>query len=260
METIKWNYFQYRKNHNYPAYVRILQDDLNSKYSHLLNELGFSPVLDAETKKIPLHKTQTKILTIQSASSRLQQVINGSDLMDKYGLESIAIQGGMPTYTYRKVGMIGFPMGRSLWDLAINPEINHTDQMIGLRVMLVRFIALALSDQGLLCYWGTVKNDSVVIMKQNQSFGEAVIIDVNKRVIFWNGGEVKLTSSLKIIRKDKDQNSASHMSREDLIGFLSVSSCLLSFSGISPMMKKAIYELSFSSSGSYAVNDGLANL
>lgn len=255
METIKWNYFQYRKDYNYPTYVRILQDDLNAKYTHLFNELGFSPVLETDIKKIPLHKSQTKILTIQNASSRLQQVINGSDLMDKYGMESIAIQGGMPTYTFRKVGMMGLPMGRNLWDLALSSEINHTDQMIGLRVILVRFIASALSDLGLLSYWGTVKNDSIILMKQGQSFGEAVIIDMNKRVIFWNGGEVKLTSSLKIIRKDKEQNSSSLMSREDLIGFLSVSTCLLSFTGVTPAMKKAIYELSFSSSGSYAVGE-----
>jgi hypothetical protein len=260
METVKWNYFQFRKNHEYLVYIRIQQEELKSKFSHIYNELGFTLLSDAESKKIPIHKSQTKILTIQPASSRLEQVINGSDLMDKYGAESLAIQAGMPTYTFRKVGMIGFPAHRNLWDLALNSDLTHTDQMIGLRIMLIRFIAQALSDQGVLCYWGIVKDESVIIMKQAQSFGESVIIDVNKRVIFSFGGELKLTSSLKIIRRDKEMKTAAVMTREDLIGFLSVSTCLLSFTSMSATMKKAIYDLSLSSSGAYAVNESMMNL
>ena len=97
-------------------------------------------------------------------------------------------------------------------------------------------------------------------MKQLHSFGEAVLIDLNKKAIFSNGGEMKLGSSLKIIRKDKEVSVASNMSREDIIGFLSVSTCLLSFNGISHSMKKAIYELSSRATGTYAVSENVTNL
>lgn len=260
METTKWNYFQYRKVHDYPIYVRLKQDELNQKFTHLLNEIGFSLLTENESKKIQLHKLHTKILTIQNASSRLQQQISGSDILDKYGLESLSLQQGLPVYTYRRVGIMGVPASKTLWDLAIHPEMNHTDQMVGLRVILVRFLAQALSEMGVLSYWGTVKDDTVIIMKQASSFGEAVLIDVNKKVIFSNGGEIKLGSSLKIIRKDKEVPHSSMMSREDLIGFLSVSTCLLSFNGITPSMKKAIYELSSQTSGSYAASESTLNL
>jgi hypothetical protein len=50
------------------------------------------------------------------------------------------------------------------------------------------------------------------------------------------------------------------MSREDLIGFMSVSTCLLSFNGVTPAMKKAIYDLSVFTSGSYAVTENALNL
>lgn len=260
METVKWNYFQYRKNHDYPVYVRFKQDELNPKYSHLLSEIGLSSLTEAESKKIQLHRSHTKVLTVQHASSRLQLQINGSDLLDKYGSESLSLQMGMPVYTYRKVGVMGVPQTKTLWDLAINPDISHTEQMVGLRIMMVRFLSQALAEQGVLCYWGTVKDDTVIVMKQAQSFGEAVLIDVNKKVIFSNGGEMKLGSSLKLLRKDKDVKTAGHLSREEIISFLSVSTCLLSFNGITHSMKKAIYEISTHTSGSYAISESAANL
>lgn len=260
METTKWNYFQYRKGNDYPVYVRFKQDELNNKFTHLLNEIGFTILAETDSKKIQLHRLHTKILTIQNASSRLQQQISGSDTLDKYGLESLSLQQGMPVYTYRRVGIMGLPHSKTLWDLAIHPEMNNTDQMVGLRVILVRFLAQALSEMGVLSYWGTVKDDTVIIMKQVNSFGEAVFIDVNKKVIFSNGGEIKLGSSLKIIRKDKEVPHAMLMSREDLIGFLSVSTCLLSFTGITPSMKKSIYELSSHTRGSYAPSESVVNL
>ncbi len=254
MEATKLSYFQYRKNHGYPVYVRLKQEELNPKYTHLLTELGFNSLTEAESKKIQLQRLHTRVLTIQSASARLQMQITGSDILDKYGPESLSLQQGMPVYTYRKVGVMGLPLSKTLWDLAIHPDISQTDQMVGLRVILVRYLAQSLADLGVLCYWGTVKDDTVIIMKQLTSFGESVLIDLSKRVVFSNGGEMKLGPSLKIIRKDKDSVSSSTMSREDLIGFLSVSTCLLSFSGITPSMKKSIYELSQFASGSYAAS------
>lgn len=260
MEQVKWNYFQYRKNYDYPVYVRFKQDELSTKFLHLLNELGFNELNEKDAKKISLHRTHTRILTIQGASARLEQQITGSDLLDKYGLESLSIQSGMPIYTYRKVGLMGLPVNKTLWDLALHHDISHTDQLIGLRIILIRFISQALADLGVLCYWGTVKDETVVVMKQLQSFGEAVLIDVNKKVIFSNGGEVKFHSSLKILRKDKDVKNNAIMSREEIISFLSVSTCLLSFSGITPAMKKAIYEISTYATASYAISETAANL
>lgn len=260
METVKWNYYQYRKGYDYPVYIRFKHDELNPKFSHLLTEMGFSDLSEMEAKRIPLHRAHTRVLTIHYASSRLLLQICGSDLLDKYGLESMSLQMGMPVYTYRKVGIMGLPTGKTLWDLAIHPELSHTDQMVGLRIMLVRYLSQALSEFGVISYWGTVKDDTVYVMKQLQAFGEAVFIDTEKKAVFYNGGILKLGSSLKIIRKDKEVSKPSVMSREDTIGFLSVSTCLLSFKGITQAMKKAIYQLSSSVSGSYGVTEKTQNL
>jgi hypothetical protein len=257
---IKWSYFQFRKNLDYPIYLRFRQDELTPKFSHLFKELGFQELEEKESKKISLERPQTKILTVQFASARLNQQLNGTDLLDKYGAESLSIQLGTPVYTYRRVGMMAMPARKPLWDLALNSEISQTDQMIGVRIVLVRFLTSALSEQGVLSYWGTMKDDVVVVMKQAQSFGEAVFIDWNKKVIYSNAGEMKLNSYMKLLRKDKDYSISGQMSREDIISFLSVSTCMLSFQGITPAMKRAIYELSAVSSGSYAICEPTLNL
>lgn len=260
MDAIKWSYYQYRKSYNYSIYVRFKQDDAHLKMAHLLGEMGFTQISEIDSKKIQLNRANTKILSIHEASARLLVQINGSDLLDSFGAESLSLQQGMPVYTYRKVGMMGLPFNKPIWELALRPEITLTEQMVGVRIILVRFLAQALADDGVLCYWGTVKDGTVVVMKQAQSFGEAVLIDLNKKVVFSNGGEMRLESSLKILRKDKDVKAASNMSREEIISFLSVATCLLSFKGITPLMKKAIYDLSNHTSATYGVSENSANL
>jgi hypothetical protein len=260
MDLIKWTYFQFRKQYDYKIFIRFKAEDLNAKFNHLLTELGFSEMSEKDSKKISLTQAQTKVLTVQYASARLNQMINGSDILDKFGAESLSLQAGVPVYTYRKVGLMGVPMQKNLWDLALNSDLSQTDQMVGLRIMLVRYLSLSLSEQGVLSYWGTVKEGSVLVMKQAQSFGEAVFIDWNKKVIFSNGGETKCHSQIKMIRMDKEQKTSGYMGREEIISFLSVSTCLLSFQGISQAMKRSILELSGNLSATYSVSESSVNL
>lgn len=256
----KWNYFQYQKKQDYPVFIRLKPDEVNPKFLHLLNELGFQELTEKDSKKVSLQKPYTKILTVQNAGPRVQMQITGSDLLDKYGCEILSLQTGIPLYTYRKVGLLALPAGKVLWDLALSHDLSLTDQMVGLRIILVRFLSMALAEQGILSYWGTVKAGTVFVMKQNQSFGESIVIDFNNRILFHNGGELRLGNSLKLIRKDKEVSHTSVMSREELISFLSVSTCLLSFMGISPAMKKMIYELSSVTNASYGVREQALSL
>jgi hypothetical protein len=259
MEQQKLSLFQFRKNHGYQVFLRFSAEE-QPKLLHLAKEMGFELIPEADQKKMNLSKWNTRILSIQTASARLEQQINGSDLMDKYGAEVLSLQKGMPVYMYRRVGLMILPREKNTWELALTTEMANTDQLVGLRVLLVRFLAQALADQGVLCYWGTIKEDTVIIMKQTNSFGEAVLIDATNRVIFSNGGELKLDGSLKILRKDKEVSAPSRMNREEIISFLSVSTCLLSFSGITPHMKKAIYDISLKVTASYALTEGSASL
>lgn len=256
----QWVYFQYRKVHGYSVYLRFHAGELNGKFLHLFQELGFSELSVKEVKKVSLQDPQSRILSIQLASSRLQQQITSSESLDLFGPEKLSLQLDTPIYTYRNVGILGMHPRKVLWELAISHDLAQTDHMVGLRVMLVRFLAQALSSQGVLCYWGTIKDDSVIIMKQSQSFGEAVVIDVKKNLLFSNGGESKVNSNFRILRRDNDRGATGVMKREELISFLSVSNCLLSFFGMPISMKQAVVELSSKMSGHFSSNEIPHNL
>ena len=255
----RWNYYQYRKLHQYPIYVRVSADEVNPKFQHLLGEMGFTLLTELEVKRISLSKAHSRILTAQSAGPRVERQIMGSDLLDKYGFENLTIMGGMPVYVYRKVALLAMPTARNLWDLAISSEIANTDQMVGLRIVLARFLAVALSEMGVLCYWGTVKDGAVILMKQSQSFGESVLIDFERKTVFSQGGEMRIGNALRLIRRDVEKKHSPHMGREDLISFLSVHSCLLNFTGITPEMKRSIYSLSAGVMATYAVSEAVQN-
>lgn len=255
----RWNYYQYRKLHQYPIYVRVSADEINPKFQHLLGEMGFTLLTEVEVKKISLSKAHSRILTVQSASPRVERQIMGSDLLDKYGNESFTLMSGMPIYVFRKVALLAMPMNRNLWDLAMSSEIANTDQMVGLRIVLARFLSMALSEMGVLCYWGTVKDGAVILMKQSQSFGESVLIDYERKTVFSQGGEMRIGNALRLIRKDVEGKHSPHMGREDLISFLSVHSCLLNFTGITPEMKRVIYALSAGVMATYSVSEQVHN-
>ena len=248
---MSWNYYQYRRNQDYPIFLRFKPDEASAPLILLLTELGFNSLQENESKKISLQRPHTRVLTVQAASTRALIQINGSDSLDQYGHESIALQHGMPLYTYRKVGLMSLPHSQTLWDLAYQHEMSQSD-LKGLRIMLVRFLAQSLCELGVISYWGKFQNETLTIMKQAQSNGEAVFINVSKGVLFYNGSEQKLPLKMSIVRKDKVVPVPTKMNRDELVSFLNVSTCLLSFNGITPSMRKAIIELSAQCSATIA--------
>lgn len=250
MDT-RWTYFQFQKSHGYPIYIRFQLEDLDAKLKHLLNEMGFESLDEKESKRIPLHKSHTRILTAQTAGPRVQAQLAGSDLLDKYGLETLTFQAGIPLITYRRVGLLFLPPGKVLWDLALSQNLDVSEQEVGIRVLFARFLAQALSEHGVVSYWGYYKEGSLIVTKQGEARGESVIIDFQNRIAFYPGGAVKIGNSLRILRKDKEVSQTIPMSREELISFLSVNTCLLSFQGITPSMKKSVYDLTQYASGAY---------
>lgn len=260
MENNQWTYLQFRKSAGYSVYIRLQKAELHAKYLHLFEEMGFQEINQCEVRKIQLHKPQTKLLTIQLATARIGQEIQGTNLLDQYGSESLSIQYQTPIYLYRKVGMMMMPRHKSLWELALTNELNFNEQLIGVRIILARFLAQALADQGVVSYWGTLKDGTLITMKQDQSFGEAVFIDWDKKLIFCNGQELKFNSQIKLLRKDKAFAEAPLMKREELISYMTVSTCLLSFHGITPAMKRSVLEMSAYMTGSYSISDSHFNL
>jgi len=255
MANIKWTYYQFRKKHQYPVYLRLHPEIEVSQLTSVFSEMGFDLLSDNEVRTISLQKAGMKLLTIQEAAGKVLQQIQTTDSMDQFGAESLSLHGGIPVYSYRKIALMMMPNGKALWDIALAPHLRSPDQLRGLKVVMARFLTHALSPFGVVSYWGTSKEDGVIIMKQNQSNGESVFIDHKKKLIFGSNGENNIQHGLHIHRLDETKRSGTIINREELMSFLSVSTCLLSFTGLSQEMKKSIIDLSMSSSASYYWQD-----
>lgn len=255
MSNIKWTYYQFKKIHQYPVYVRLHPEVEVSKMTHVLSELGFDLLSDNEVRTISLQKAGVRLLTIQEASGKILHQLQSSDSLDQYGFESLSIHSGVPVYTHRKVALLMSPTGKPLWDMALVTNIHTNEQITGVRVVMTRFLSMALAPFGVISYWGTSKDSGVIIMKQAQSAGEAVFIDYKKKLIFSTHGENSFQHGLHIHRLDQNKKLGSALTREELMSFLSVSTCLMSFTGLSMEMKKSIVDLCMNSSASYYWQD-----
>lgn len=255
MSTIKWTYYQFKKKHQYPVYVRLHPEVELSKLTQVLGEVGFDLLTDAEVRNISLQKAGVKLLTVQEASGKILSQLQTSDSLDQYGLESLSIHGGVSVYTHRKVAVMMTPSGKPLWDMALVTTNHSSEHMMGMRVVMTRYLSLALAPFGVISYWGTSKDDGVIIMKQNQSHGESVFIDHKKKLIFSFHGESQFNHGLHIHRLDQNKKVGLNLTKEELMSFLSVSTCLMSFTGLSVEMKKSIVDLCMSSTASYYWQD-----
>lgn len=255
MNNIKWTYYQFKKKHQYPVYVRLHPEIELSKLTQVLSEVGFELLSESEVRGINLQKAGMKLLTVQEATGKVLNQLQTSDTLDQYGLENLSIHSGVTVYTHRKVALMMTPSGKPLWDMALVTSTHTNEQLVGMRVVMTRYLALALAPFGVISYWGTSKDDGVIIMKQNQSSGESVFIDHKKKLIFSFHGETQFQHGLHIHRLDQNKKVGSALSREELMSFLSVSTCLMSFTGLSPEMKKSIVDLCLNSSASYYWQD-----
>jgi hypothetical protein len=245
MNNIKWTYYQFRKKHQYPVYVRLHPEVELSKLTQVLTEVGFELLSDVEVRGISLQKAGVKLLTIQEATGKVFSQLQTSDALDQYGLENLSIHSGVSVYTHRRVALLMTPSGKPLWDMALVTNVHTQEHLLGMRVVMTRFLALALAPFGVISYWGTSKDDGVIIMKQGQSAGESVFIDHKKKLIFSFHGETNFHHGLHIHRLDQNKKVGSALSREEL----------MSFTGLTPEMKKSIVELCMSSSASYYWQD-----
>lgn len=254
--NIKWTYYQFKKRYQYPVYVRLHPEMELTKLPSVLADLGLDLLSDNEIRQISLQKAGVKLLTIQEASGKIFQQLTSSNSLDQYGHEGLTIHSNIPFYTYRNIALMMTPNGKPLWDMAIAPSLHSQPQIMGMKVALTRFLSMALANFGIISYWGVSKDDGVIIMKQAQSSGESVFIDVKKKLIFSHYHESTFSNGLHIHRLDQTKKIGTIITREELLSFLSVSTCLLGFSGLTAEMKKSILDLAMGSSSSYFWQEG----
>ena len=126
------------------------------------------------------------------------------------------------------------------WELGV----RSTENQNALRVILTRFLSFAFAPLGVVGFWGVPIEEGFVVMTPKSSNFESVFIDLKKEKLLTYDGIKNLATDIQILRLDSTlRNEMKKMMKEELVSFLSMNTCHLSYSGIGKELSEAIYEL-----------------
>ncbi len=232
------HYFQWQKTHGYPVFLRMPAEMMEGRLVKLLTDLGFTELTEKEQKTAALTRAGARVISLSQASARVARQVCLGDSLDVHGAESLTYAAGAQVYTYRRIGMMVFSPSRPMWELGIVSNLETTEELMGLRVMLNRSLSWALAPFGVLGLWGITTDQGIVVMRQQQSFGEVVFIDAQKGFLFASAGVARIEGHFKIYRADKAGTQGLRMSPEELVSFLSTANTHLSHEALPPGLKR----------------------
>lgn len=236
-------FFQWQKSHGYPVFLRVEKTLLEGRLQKLITDLGFQEVPVSEHRKIQLDRMGTKVLTLSRASLRVCQQVNLGDSLERYGAESLSHHANAQVYLYRRLGLMVFSPLTNLWELGLASQLETTEELTGLRVMLNRYLGWALAPLGVIGFWGVATNEGLVAMKQSQSFGEVVMVDVEKRLLHSSAGTQPMAPGFTILRADKGAPAGKAMAREELVSFLSTANVYFTHGNLPYTLRKTALAL-----------------
>ena len=253
MSEHKTTYYQYQQALGYPVFVKLAPELKEGRVEKLLLDLGLHELSEKDQKKIPINRLSSKVLSLTKAGPRVAQQVNTSDQLDRFGFEVLSQRENYQIYTYRRLGMMVFSHAHIVWEMGLVTNLETTEELMGLRVMLNRFLSWSLAPFGVVGFWGVLTDDGFAVMKQAQSFGEVVFVDLDKKTLLSSSGVRTLSGALTITRADR-QNAKGSISREEMVSFLSTATTYLSHTGLPQLLKKNVFALGSMSKGEFAHN------
>jgi hypothetical protein len=250
MSSASAKFFQWMPELGFPVFLKIEAEYLESRLEKLITDSGFKLLTDDVVKKMPLQRAQARILSLVKASSRLTAEIKKGESLDQWGWESVRFQGNTKIYRLKNIGMMVINPASTLWECGIASELSTTEDLANLRVMLNRYLSWVLAAHDVFGFWGVTTQDGIVVMKQSQAFGEAVFVDVKKKLLIAAGSTKNMTGSLQISRADKPAPTlVKTMAKEELASFLLTNSTYFSYQGLPQNLHRYVHELCLSATG-----------
>ena len=182
-----------------------------------------------------------RALKIMPASAKVAIQLGVASTEDRYGLESIMPRGGYSIYRFKGLGMMVHSYAVGTWELGVLPQFGAKDQATSTKIIIQRFLGMALAPLGLIGLWGRFHRESFELLAADKAQGEAIVIDVLQSKIV--GGE-KAPAPLVFERLDPTQKMAKRkMAAEELISFLSRYTTFFNYRGPSVPVRQMLQEL-----------------
>jgi len=250
VEEREWTYFQYLKEEGYPSYIRLALEDFDAEISGFLTEMGFSQLSGEEVEERSLLSSSSNenkyyLLTIEEASAPVARQINSSVESDHYGPESIVPKSGYQVYRYRGEALLVYSLGAREWRMGCYQDFGHQSHKMAHRSIINRFISWSLANSGVVGFWGVPVDEGVVVLRQLESQGEAIFIDINKGKVLSVDGVRKMKGKFSILRLDNQLTGRNmRMSSEELFSFLVLHCTYFEYDGMVLSVRQMIQQLS----------------
>lgn len=249
MNETRTSYYQFRENLNYQIFLKFDDLMLEASLTETLEVVGFVKLAPETFKNLAFKRYKTKILKISKASFNVaRQISQTNHLSEKFGAESLNKMENYNIYRFKDVGMMVYSEINPMWELGLKSTSNKE----AIRCMLTRFLSFAFTAThcDVVGFWGVPVDEGIVIMPPKKANFESVFIDISKNIILGYGSEKEIKSELEILRLDEAlTNSMRTMGAEELLSFLSMNTCHMSYSELDSNIKDAIYKIRLISKG-----------
>lgn len=251
MEKMEFRYFQYHSEKDFPVFLGVYDDGgkFADSLTSLVEQMNFREMGDSEVEE--MEKTLSKnsfarLLRVKPASLKVIRQIETAMHSDRFGAESILPKEGYKVYRYRGQALLVYSYAADAWECGVTDTFGVGDEGIfAARTVLNRYLSWALAPIGVVGFWGVPVEEGMVVLKQKESQGEAVYIDLNERSILSMDGKSKMPTRFKILRLDprlKGKNIK--MTSEELLSFLSVHTAFFDPSGNSLPVRQILQAIS----------------
>lgn len=252
MSEKKYTYFQYVKDMRYPIFIRLdLAEFTPEKVQEFLEQQQFSKISEQDLAPFPdQHPDHYRILTIKKVHSRVARHMGRLPEADYLGAEKITSRKGYRLYRFQGHGLMVYSFLFHNWELGVHQEFGQTKYQTAHRIILNRFLALALGPLGVCGFWGVCGNEGAVIMKKLPTLGEAIFIDLQNDCILTLEGSRPLGPYFTFIRLDAHLSGGSRrMPAEELLGLLSTHCVFFDYEGLSVPIRQMIHYFSLNYRG-----------
>ena len=244
--------YQYHDQKGFPVFVAIEgygEDESLVTLSKILDQMKFSELSPKEVEALPTrldNEVQARLLVLRPATSKVTQQIDSASKSDRFGYESVLPKTGYKVYRFKGMALMVYSYAANTWECGVTEAFGQGEEGIfAARTVINRFLSWALAPHGVIGLWGVPVKEGLVVLKQSESQGEVVFIDMNEKLLLSMDGKKGIPLRFRIMRLDNKLSGRNiRMTSDELLSFLSVHSSFLDPMGLSRPMRQLLQALS----------------
>ena len=251
-KTDQISLFRLREDLDYPIFIKVDLKQFGAGLQGFIENSGFElleDVTDDDTQDLLGKAPHSRMLSITLASNSVMRQVDQVQESDLYGFESLVPREGYTVYRYKKVGIIVYSPSASVWKLGCRPDFGEgKDFSKAYKVIINRFLSWALAPMGVIGFWGYYSKNKAEFLRQSESNGEAMFMDMYKNKGFSSDDSWIMGPDFRIVKRDGHNKSESkdgrYLSQEEFISLLSTHCSFFDYKGLSLPVRQMIKRLS----------------